>query len=773
MTVSRGKGILFVPLFLLGSLFALWGCEPPADREASTRRESEHAGPPAAAAHAAGPGHQKMLRLLQEIKDRSAAENSYVGKASLRQSRKKLAALPVSASERDRWLAHIGVAEAELCLGNEAEAIKYFKKARRLAAREPPKMRNWTLYRQGVAYLRMGETQNCCQRHTPESCIVPIRGGGIHTRQEGSRQAISCFSDVLRDVANRDLIHLNCVWLLNVAYMTIGGYPDQVPPEYRIPPASFEADEAFPRFKNIAGELGLDTFDLCGGAIGDDFNNDGYLDIVVSTWDTSGQMRYFRNNRDGTFTDLTREAGLLGLYGGLNLVQADYDNDGNVDMLVLRGAWLHTGGRNPNSLLRNNGDGTFTDVTFDAGLGIVHYPTQTASWGDYDNDGDLDLYVGNETAEAYYAPFEMDFDKKSKDPLEAPCQLFRNNGDGTFTDVAEQARVRNMRYTKAVMWGDFDGDRWPDIYVSNFGVNRLYRNNGDGTFTDLAAKLNVTGPNFSFPSWFWDFNNDGHLDIFTSCYVADIADLAHSMGGGKAAAKKLGHLYRATGSGGFEEVAQQYNLVRPNIPMGANFGDLDNDGYLDFYLGTGGPNYQQLMPNLMYRNREGKSFADVTFAGGFGHLQKGHGVVFADLDNDGDQDVFEQMGGAYPGDRYSNVLYENPGFGNHWVTVQLEGVRSNRSAIGARIRVEITEDGKRRSIYKHVNSGGSFGANPLRQTIGLGKALRIELLEVYWPTSHSTQTFRGVAPDQCLRIVEGEDHYTPWRLEKLALGKKT
>jgi hypothetical protein len=165
------------------------------------------------------------------------------------------------------------------------------------------------------------------------------------------------------------------------------------------------------------------------------------------------------------------------------------------------------------------------------------------------------------------------------------------------------------------------------------------------------------------------------------------------------------------------------------------------------------------MPNLMYSNRGGKGFADVTTAGGFGHLQKGHAVLFADLDRDGDQDVFEQMGGALAGDRFHNSLYQNPGFGNRWVKVELTGVRSNRSAIGARIRVQVLEEGKSRSIYKHVNSGGSFGANPLEQTIGLGKAEGIEFLEVYWPTSDLTQTFRDVPMGRSIQIREGSDRF--------------
>ena len=278
--------------------------------------------------------------------------------------------------------------------------------------------------------------------------------------------------------------YLSALWLLNIAYMTVGGYPDEVPEPYRLPPETFRSTETMPRFANVAPALGLDTFDMCGGAVADDFDNDGYLDIVVSTWDTRGQIRYFRNNRDGTFTERTAEAGLLGLYGGLNLVQADYDNDGDVDLLVLRGAWLRANGRHPNSLLRNDGTGTFTDVTFDAGLGEVHHPSPTAAWGDYDNDGDLDLYVGNESSRA----------------LVAPSQLFRNNGDGTFTDVAEAAAVMNFRYAKAAVWGDYDGDGLQDLYVSNYrGNNRLYRNTGRGFFIDEAQRLGVAGPTGQLP----------------------------------------------------------------------------------------------------------------------------------------------------------------------------------------------------------------------------------------------------------------------------------
>ena len=706
-------------------------------------------------------GHQKMLTLLGRIADRTPNENPYLGDKIARTLRKRLASLPITAPSPVKWRLHMQAGEQELRLGNEADAINHYKQALEITRTHhgavPPLAVIEVNFSLGLAYMRMAETQNCCLRHTAESCILPIQGSGIHTEQDSSRQAIAHFAQVLhRTTADPSLLYtLGTRWLLNIAYMTIGTYPEKVPREYLIPPTAFESEENIPRFRNIAPKLGLDTFDLSGGAIADDFDNDGYLDIVVSTWDVKGQIRFFRNNRDGTFSERTRQAGLSGLYGGLNLVQGDYDNDGNVDILVLRGAWLGRKGRHPNSLLRNNGDGSFTDCTFDAGLGDVHYPTQTASWGDYDNDGDLDLYIGNESSQAF----------------SAPCQLFENNGNGTFTDVAGRARVQNHRLTKSVIWGDYNNDRLPDLYVSNLKQgNRLYRNNGDGTFTDEAKRLDVQAPQHSFPSWFWDFDNDGALDLYVSAYSAGIEHIAASALGSPVDTE-MACLYRGDGGSDFSEVANQCNLVTPTAPMGSNFGDLDNDGYLDFYLGTGWPNYMELMPNTLYRNQGGGRFANVTYAGGFGHLQKGHGVVFADFDNDGDQDIFEQMGGAYPGDGYSNALYENPGFGHNWITIKLIGVRSNRSAIGARIHLRVLESGMPRSIYKHVNSGGTFGCNPLRQTIGLGKSQQVELLQVFWPTTGLTQTFEGVACNQFIQIVEGAQEYTELKLRRLTLGE--
>jgi hypothetical protein len=689
--------------------------------------------------------HERMLRELAEVAKKARDENNFLEDRSLREARAKLDSLGPSASSNDVWQAKFALALPAYRLGHEQEAIDLFEELLATidgsAAARNPSNKPKLMFQLGEAYLRHAETQNCCQLYTPESCVFPIAGAGIHQRQEPSRQAIEYFTQTLQSIPPGSPVYNSALWLVNIAYMTVGEYPDGVPPEYLIPPDRFQSDMEFPRFLNISSDIGLDTLSLSGGAVGDDFDNDGDLDLLVSDWGPEGQLKYFVNNGDGTFNNATEQAGLVGITGGINMVQADYDNDGDADVLILRGAWLGEGGRHPNSLLVNLGGGRFIDAAYAAGIAGADFPTQTAAWADYDNDSDLDLYVGNETT----------------DKLAAPSQLFRNNGDGTFADVAVEAGVTNDRFAKAAVWGDYDGDNFPDLYVSNLReANRLYRNNRDGTFTDVAVEAGVVLPLASFPAWFWDYDNDGDLDLYVAAYASDIGDVAASYLG-LPVTSELERLYRNNGDGTFTDVAREAKLTRPTAPMGSNFGDLDNDGFLDFYLGTGYPTYYSLMPNVMYVNRGGREFADVTFAGGFGSLQKGHAVVFADFDHDGDQDVFEQMGGALAGDAFVDAFYENPGFGRKWISLELVGTKSNRSAIGARMHVTIVEGGSQRSIYKHVNSGGSFGANPLRQAIGLGNAEQIESVEISWPTTGATQVFEEVESNRFYRVTEGQD----------------
>jgi len=190
--------------------------------------------------------------------------------------------------------------------------------------------------------------------------------------------------------------------------------------------------------------------------------------------------------------------------------------------------------------------------------------------------------------------------------------------------------------------------------------------------------------------------------------------------------------------------------------MGANFGDLDNDGWLDCYLGTGDPDFATIVPSRMFRNDGGKRFQDVTTAGGFGQLQKGHGIAFADFNNDGTQEIFSKVGGAVETDNYHSQFFLNPGFGNHWIKLQLEGVQTNRVALGARIKIVVRDNGQERALYREVGSGGSFGANPFRQEIGLGQATSVERVEIFWPVSRTTQVITGLSLDRTYRIREGE-----------------
>jgi hypothetical protein len=241
-----------------------------------------------------------------------------------------------------------------------------------------------------LAYLRLAEDQNCHLSANRDACLAPIRGQGVHRRREGSSRAIALLEQVLAEAPD----DLRARWLLNIAHMTLGSYPDGVPPRQLIPPGAFAPEHPLPRFDNVATEAGLDIYGLSGGAILDDFDGDRRLDLVVSAMGFADQLRFFSNRGDGSFEERTAVAGLTGEVGGLNLIQADYDNDGFVDVLVLRGGWLGSEGRFPLSLLRNNRDGTFVDVTRQARL-LRFAPTQTATWLDYDGDGWLDLFVGN------------------------------------------------------------------------------------------------------------------------------------------------------------------------------------------------------------------------------------------------------------------------------------------------------------------------------------------------------------------------------------------
>lgn len=604
------------------------------------------------------------------------------------------------------------------------------------------------LTQRAVCHLRAGETANCLINHNADSCLFPIRGGGVHQIQDGSRAAITVLTQLLQKFPG----NLHARWLLNIAYMTLGEYPDKVPARWLVPPERLASDYDIKRFPDVAANVGLNVDGLAGGVVMDDFDRDGFLDVMVSSWgfDARDQLRVFRNNGDGTFTERTEQAGLKGVVSGLNLRQGDFNNDGLVDVLVLRGAWLGSEGHYPFSLLRNNGDFTFTDVTEQAGL--LHFkPTQSAAWFDYNADGWLDLFVVNETV--------------GRDAC--ACELYRNNGDGTFTECANECGVDLVGFFKGVVAGDFNNDGRPDLFLSDrSGPKRLLRNDGPAgadhsarapwKFTDVAEAAGIDGPDNSFPCWFFDYDNDGWEDIMLTGYgIQDPGDIAADYLGRPTPAQKA-RLYHNNGDGTFTNVSRAMGVSKVIHAMGANFGDLDNDGWLDFYCGTGDPDLGTLIPSRMFRNDGGRRFQEVTTSGGFGMLQKGHGIAFGDINNDGEQDVYSVVGGAVETDNYPNQLFLNPGHGNHWLKLQLEGVKTNRVALGARVRVVVQEAGTERSLYRTVGSGASFGGNPLRQEIGIGQSTTIVRVEVYWPVTGQTQIVTGLEPDRLYRIREGQ-----------------
>ncbi len=584
-----------------------------------------------------------------------------------------------------------------------------------------------------LAYLRKGEVTNCLKHHNEHSCIVPLHKEAQHTLRSGSEMAITLYEKIYEKLPSDGV-----KWLLNLAHMTLGNYPDKVPASYKLSYPNTDHEKAdFPAFKEVAMGLGIAEYGLSGGSCFDDFNNDGLIDLFITSYGMEDQCQLYINTGN-SFRNATTESGLNGIVSGLNAIHADYDNDGNKDILILRGAWLGKGGKHPNSLLRNNGDGSFTDVTRSSGIYSAH-PTQTAAWADVNLDGNLDLFIGNESQRNQIHP----------------CELFINQGDGSFIESAEAYKLGDIKaFVKGVNFGDINNDGWPDLYISILGgKNKMYLNES-GTFRDISKSCKAQEPLYSFPCWFWDVNNDGYSDLFVNSYDIRQANMADDFSKeiqGKPVQTNKSKLYLNNGDTTFTEVSKAYKLDKSMFTMGSNYGDLDNDGWLDFYIGTGAPALNSVIPNRMFKNNEGQSFEEVTSAGRFGHIQKGHAVCFADYDNDGDQDIYAVMGGAYEGDNFPNVCFENPMTSNNWIVLKLQGVETNRSAIGTKIELWLNNG---RRIYHTIGTGSSFGSNSLQAELGVGTATVIDSINVHWQRSQ-VQSFSEISINRKYKLIEG------------------
>jgi tetratricopeptide (TPR) repeat protein len=574
------------------------------------------------------------------------------------------------------------------------------------------------------------------------------RRGLARYKQKRYDEAIDLLRRSLEDPDNPTPIEVRFQWILHLAYEAAETPQDQRRDTFVLnndllhPPGHVAFD-----FEDVAPRLRIDKRDGVGPSAWGDYDRDGDFDLFVTGADSYGIL--YRNDGE-IFSDVSQEAKLFHVHSGFSATFADYNADGWPDLHIGRDGWS---GPMRNSLYRNNGDGTFTEVTEHAGVGNPG-SSFVCTWSDFDRDGDVDLMVANGITGGG--------DTNT---------LYRNNGDGTFTDVTERAGLAEPAGTKTIglAFGDYDLDGWPDLFVSGFGTtNRLYRNNGDGTFVEVASQVGVAGADdisLGYVAFFMDFDNDSDLDILRTSLAPwnhVLAGLSNRFDSLPAVHRPemLQHcpkLYRNNGDGTFTEIGEQAGFVYPIGIMGAGVADLDNDGYLDVYFGTGDPGIERMEPDRFWRNNGDQTFTDVTFPAGLGNVGKGHGVTFMDIDGDGDLEIYAPEGGFVHGDAWPNALYLNrQKSDNHWLHVDLEGRESNRDALDTKL---IVRAGELRYL-REVHNGEGFGSsNTPTVELGLGRMQRIDRLEVRWPSGR-VQIFDDLPIDSRIFLREGER----WRL---------
>jgi enediyne biosynthesis protein E4 len=510
----------------------------------------------------------------------------------------------------------------------------------------------------------------------------------------------------------------------------------------------------FVHFKGNKG-ISINREEFGPGVCVADFDQDGWQDIYfvngrdLYSRGISVSNALYHNNGDGTFTDVTEKAGVPGTGYGLGCVWGDFNKDGFPDLFVTQY------GRNV--LYRNNGNGTFTDVTDNAGVAGAESGTfhSGATFFDYDRDGWLDLYVGSYVALGEKRYCQLGEVLSSCAPSEyrgSPDALYHNNRDGTFTNVTAAAKIYQPEGKNlSVAAADYDDDGWPDLFVANDGLNAyLYHNERNGTFKEmgLVSGMAVTAQGRVMAAMcisLGDYDNDGRLDL----YISDFQ-------------RSSDHLWHNEGKGLFDEVSEQTGitrLTRDVLSFGGGFFDYDNDGWLDLFIANGhvypeveqaspGTHYKQI--NSLFHNEGNGRFADVgkLSGSGFETPYVGRGVAFADFDNDGFMDVVVANNGDAP-----LLLHNSGGNGNHFLNFRLVGTKSNRDAMGARVRVIAGTT----SQIREIAGGGSYlSQSDLRANFGLGKLKRAETVEITWPSGQK-QVFRNVETGKFYMIEEGKD----------------
>jgi tetratricopeptide (TPR) repeat protein len=520
-------------------------------------------------------------------------------------------------------------------------------------------------------------------------------------------------------------------WNLYLAAKAAGGYPSDMHDRFKLsfpPPPESDIKVSF---GEIAAQAGVDKFDAGRGSGWADYDGDGDLDLISAG--TYQPLALYRNDGNGKFTDVARKAGLTGPNGGWATIWFDFDNDGDQDLYVTREGWYAPAA---NSLYQNNGDGSFTDIARAAGVDDPLGTGFSATVADFNLDGLLDIYVANGAPR-----------------VGTSNVLFINQGNGKFREEAKTAGVADARQSIGTCAGDYDNDGYPDLYVVNVQGNALYKNNGNGTFTNVTAKAGVEQPvNTGYVCWFFDVNNDGWQDLFVSSWNTYQDFLENKITGKSKGRGYRSVIFRNNQDGTFSDVSTEAGLNACFGTMGANYGDFDNNGFPDIYLGNGGPEMFRVEPDALYMNKGNGTLSEVTAQAGLGHLGKTHGTAVADFDRDGWLDLYLPIGGNFPGDQWRNALYRNRGGRNHALSLLLIGSRCNRDAVGARVRLRLNQGWR----YQEVSRGVGFGAsNAPELHFGLGQENKVLELEVKWPGGE-TEKFEDIDASQRIKIQQAQ-----------------
>jgi tetratricopeptide (TPR) repeat protein len=574
------------------------------------------------------------------------------------------------------------------------------------------------LFREAIAELETATQDPTVQGRAHYESLVASYRLGEYTR--AIHHGVTCLE---QDLTNERARHW--LWL---AAQKVGGYPATVRQELRMQVVEGYHQTAL-EIDEVAAEIGLDKTAGGRGTAVFDLNGDGTLDVVIAGAHAGCSL--YRNNGDGTFTNISTGSGLDRCVYAFSMAVGDYDNNGLPDLFIVGLGFFNS----PGKLMRNNGDGTFTDVTEEAGLNIWG-PGFVSTWIDYDGDGYLDLFVTNNLGGL--------FDHKT------PNRLFHNNGNGTFTDVTTAAGLTTSWPSLGATWGDFRNCGLPDLFISNLGHAQLFRNNGDGTFTDVSHAAGIDAAAIGTNCLCCDIDNDGWLDIVQFTYSRP-QDAIYTLRTGHGPSGSIPmRVWRNNRDGTFTNIAPQLGLTGCWGTMSGTVGDVNNDGHLDILMGNGGPGMDHTEASLLLEN-DGSRFHNVTFAAGMPFTGKGHGANMADLAGDGRLHLIVAGGGMYPGDLLTATVFRPKRLPGNYLNVRLVGTRSNRDAIGARLRLQAGG----RAQHRLVSGGSGFGCLPYEQHFGLGTGTQLERLEIRWPSGH-VQQLEQLPCNQSIRIVEGQ-----------------